>query len=100
MSGRNEARSLPRGALISKTMTVIMMATTPSLNASIRPLLILDVHLRNMLPLKHFSRTVLLGGPVNVSNGQIPTHWSDPNAVEIGFTLILTRFQPGEHWAI
>src|SRR5438552_2592095 len=35
--------SVPRGARISNTMTVMMMAITPSLNASIRTVVIVDL---------------------------------------------------------
>jgi hypothetical protein len=41
--GYNEARSVPCGAFISSTMMVIMMAITPSLNASSRLLSIIPL---------------------------------------------------------
>src|SRR5688572_15891487 len=40
INGRKEARSVLCGARISSTMMVMMTANTPSLNASIRPLVI------------------------------------------------------------
>src|SRR5689334_16745723 len=43
VSGRNAARSTPCGTCSSSTMMVMMMASTPSLNASSRPVLISGV---------------------------------------------------------
>src|ERR1700730_7119162 len=40
VKGRSASQSTPRGTFNSRTMIVIRMATTPSLNASRRPLLI------------------------------------------------------------
>src|SRR5216117_1745876 len=41
-SGRNASQSVPCGTFSSRTMIVIRIAITPSLNASRRPLLILS----------------------------------------------------------
>jgi hypothetical protein len=41
LQGRKAARPVPRGVFISKTVMVMMTANTPSLKASMRPLVIL-----------------------------------------------------------